>query len=411
MVSKGGQAGGKMVTICTGLHSFAGHEYQYTKAVLENARLRGYEVYGWGRKDAIEEVRCEPWFRPVFSRIRYDRAGDSLVLKVIRLIRRERVWYRELKQALKKELCQEGDIVFVNTFSVYSIWQWWRLQDWFERRKVHLILFLRYPPIFVARYLRPAYCYFYRRLGVNSRYVHLLTVSEDLRSEYYRISPQPVHVVHQILPLPIGQTPNGVERLDSRAKGVINVGYVGGARLDKGFDLLPEAVEAVNRKLNDAQVSFRIQCSPSGTDCYEAKCLAALERLKNLQSRMGNVELLESSLTPDEYRGLVNNLDIVLLPYIKDEYYVKVPSQIFAEALAAGKLCVVSAGTWLARQVEALGWGETFESGNPEDFAASIMRAMEKWSRGERFSVEQQQAWRDKHDPARLVDLLLELAK
>lgn len=405
------KAGKKVVSISPGLHNFAGHEYQYTKAVLEVAQKRGYDVFGWGRSDAGDKIRAESWFMPLFSRIRYDRAGDPFLLRVVRLIRRERAWYGELKRALANEVWHAGDIVFVNTFSVYSIWQWWLLQDWFAQRKIHLILFLRYPPVFVAGYLRPAYRFFYRRLGITSKYVHLLTASEELKTEYLRISPQPVHVVHQILPLPMDVKSKSVGEADASVKASVKVGYVGGARLDKGFHLLPEAVEEVNRRMDGVGTFFRIQCSPPGTDCYEAKCLAALERLRKLRSRAGNIELLESSLSPEQYQELVNSLDIVLLPYLKDEYYLKVPSQIFAEAVAAGKLCVVSRDTWLAQQVDELGWGETFEAGNPEDMACSITRALHTWQLGERLPADKQRAWTEKHDPARLVDFLLELAK
>lgn len=392
--------------VCSGLHNLAGHEYQYTKAVLERLDRSEFAVRAWGRNDASSSVRAEPWFRPVFSRIPYDRMADPFVRRMRSLIQRETTWYKELKGSLEGELSHEGDIVFVHTFSMYSIWQWWRLQDMFEHRKVHLFLLFRYSPRTLPGYLKPLYCDFYRRLGVGYNYIHLLTDSEELREEYRQISPQPMHV----LPIPIDAIWSSVGNTDAYANGNVVVGFPGSARVNKGFDLLPGAIERVNQSRFRDHLVFRIQCTPSGTDCLEAKCATAIQKLKSLQVQWKNIEFLEDHPSPEEYSELIRSLDIVLLPYIKGEYTTQT-SGILAEALACGKQCVVPRDTWLARQVDEAAWGETFEAGNIEELASKTMKCIERCKRGERMAPDKLCAWRAHHNPASLVAVLRELAK
>jgi hypothetical protein len=80
-----------------------------------------------------------------------------------------------------------------------------------------------------------------------------------------------------------------------------------------------------------------------------------------------------------------------------------------AEALACGKLCVVPRGTWLAAQIDQIGCGETFESGDEAQLALEVEKAVRKYKRGERCRAENQKWWIAKHNPESLVARIKEL--
>jgi len=402
----------RFVIISTGLESVGLDEYHYTKAVLEAARDRGYEVHAWGRKDA-EEIRGEPWFRAVFSEPRHKAPGDSYLRCAWRAARRELAWFGELRKTLKNLPWSPGDKVFVHTFRLSSAWQWWWLQKWFATRKVHLFLFLRFSPSFVpmSRNRRWLYLFFIRRLGAYPRYIHLLTVSEEVRLEYARIIHRAIYVLNQIVPSTFSDAQWDDQRAEPSLKGVTTVGFVGHARLEKGFDLLPEAIRWLSQKLPEESVRFLIQCYAEEMHRNEPEYMNALERLKKMQSRARNIKLIESPLSFTDYARFLSSIDIALHPHRATSQYAIVPSGTFADAVVMGKQCVVSDGTWLAGQVRALDWGQIFRSGDAADLADAIVRAIESWRRGERLSTGKRAAWVRKHQPGELVTFLEELAK
>lgn len=402
----------RLVIVCLGLESVGIDEYHYTKAVLEAAQGRGYEVQAWGRKDA-EEIRQAPWFRPVFSEPRHNAPVDSYLRRAWRAARRELTWFGELRKALKNVSWSPGDKVFVHTFRLSSAWQWWWLQKWFAARKLHLFLFLRFSPSFVAipRDRRWLYLFVIRQLGAYPRYIHLLTVSEEVRLEYERIVHRPVYVLNQIVPSAFSEAQWDEQRAEPSLDGVITVGFVGHARMEKGFDLLPEAIRLLSQKLPEQSVRFLIQCYAEGMHRREPEYLTALERLKEMQSRARNIQLAESQLSFSDYARFLSSMDIALHPHRATSQYAVVPSGTFADAVVMGKQCVVSDGTWLAGQVRTLGWGQIFRSGDAADLADAVVRAIESWRRGERLRTEKRSAWIQKHQPGELVSFLEELAK
>src|SRR5262249_9737226 len=139
------------------------------------------------------------------------------------------------------------------------------------------------------------------------------------------------------------------------AVGVPRVVFLGGARTEKGFPLLVEAI----RELLDYKIDWSIQChldDPSDTISAEARQI--LDRIVS-PPRHRIPEALDSS----EYYGLVNSADLIVLPY-RERFYRSRTSGIFVEALSAGKPVVTTAGTWMADHIDNGAAGTTFADGN-----------------------------------------------
>ena len=73
-----------------------------------------------------------------------------------------------------------------------------------------------------------------------------------------------------------------------------------------------------------------------------------------LQPAPGGPKLhtLPATLSRATYTGWLEEADLVLLPYLAEHYQART-SGIFVEAIAAGKLAVVTAGTWMAQELLA----------------------------------------------------------
>ena len=110
--------------------------------------------------------------------------------------------------------------------------------------------------------------------------------------------------------------------------------WPGAMREDKGLDVL------------------RSLASQAGPAAHQA-CLVAAS-ITGLQTVRGGcqVHLVPNELSRPEYQGWMAAADIILLPYALSSY-IERTSGIFVEAITAGKLAPVTAGTWMASELLA----------------------------------------------------------
>jgi glycosyltransferase involved in cell wall biosynthesis len=120
-------------------------------------------------------------------------------------------------------------------------------------------------------------------------------------------------------------------------------GFFGGLRAEKGADILAAAVRTFAESYPDAR--FIIQAPPEESD---AEIVATL-------SRLPRVELIPKSFTrKDAYFRSLGRAGWILLPYDPERYAIRT-SGIFLEALGLGIPVVVTAGTWMARELQSSG--------------------------------------------------------
>lgn len=127
------------------------------------------------------------------------------------------------------------------------------------------------------------------------------------------------------------------------------ISYIGDARTEKGFNLLPAIVETCRQDPSlKERVKFAFQANynvPGG----EPLCVVAKSQLQLIDCE--KVMLLEQPLGPQEYDRLLAQSDIGLLPYLRSNYLAR-SSGVLIEYLSAGIPVIVPSNTWLSAQFE-----------------------------------------------------------
>lgn len=165
------------------------------------------------------------------------------------------------------------------------------------------------------------------------------TDTDELTEQYDRLGQFSFHT------LPVPHTYEPADLL--RRAGPLRLTYLGDARTEKGFALLPELADWLEDEyLATGKARLIVQCNyniPGG----EPKVAVARRQLESLPARY--IELYKMPLTSEEYRSLLLASDITLLCYDPLNYYAR-SSGILVESLALGIPVIVPSGCWLARQ-------------------------------------------------------------
>lgn len=122
--------------------------------------------------------------------------------------------------------------------------------------------------------------------------------------------------------------------------GPLTIAYLGAAREEKGFLLLPDIID---RSLEEhgSNLRFIIQCSPQIVG-YTAKIEAAIARLK--EHPAGRVRLIEKGQAMSDYYAVLREADVILACYDREKYKVR-GSGIAVEALVFGSMLIASPET------------------------------------------------------------------
>ncbi len=169
--------------------------------------------------------------------------------------------------------------------------------------------------------------------------LHFYTDSDELTEQYNRIG------VFHFETLPIPHTYNRQTR--AIRHGPVRVTYLGDARGEKGFHLLPRlASDLWQEYLDVGRAHLVVQCNynvPGG----EPEAVAARWQLECLPAHA--ITLHRQPLTSSQYEGLLLSAGVLLLLYDRDNYCAR-SSGIAIEALVAGVPILAPAGSWLSRQ-------------------------------------------------------------
>jgi glycosyltransferase involved in cell wall biosynthesis len=172
------------------------------------------------------------------------------------------------------------------------------------------------------------------------------------------------------------------------------VAIVGGARPEKGFDLLPAIVRRSRERTAAVFLVqlFNEQLSPEE---WDALCRLATEP---------GVEAIHGQLDRAGYLALFAAADLMLFPYARIPYKQR-PSGILSEAVLSGLPVVVPSGTWLAEQVEAgAAAGVVYEGDTPAAVAAGLERCLADLPALRALAHERAPAWRRSHSMEPFLD-------
>jgi glycosyltransferase involved in cell wall biosynthesis len=152
-------------------------------------------------------------------------------------------------------------------------------------------------------------------------------------------------------PIPFPQKPllDALERQTAVPQaGVLTASYLGDARIEKGYALLPGVVEALEQNyVAPGRVKFVIQ-SNFNVAGGEPTIPGARARLQAFGLA---VKCLQDPLSNEAYYDVLAGADIVLLPYDPLRYRLR-SSGILVEAMAAGKVVVTTDEGWLGHYAQ-----------------------------------------------------------
>jgi glycosyltransferase involved in cell wall biosynthesis len=196
-----------------------------------------------------------------------------------------------------------------------------------------------------------------------------------------------------ILPIPFDGSPR-----TETGEAAVRLGFFGYSKCEKGFHLLPRAIELCRHAGLDTE--FIVQIQHSGWEQPTIEAELALRALKG-------VRLVEGVLTSAEYANRTSQIDVMLLPYDPVTFGLR-GSGIFTESVAAGRPVVASRGTFAGTSVENnQAEGEVFAPHTSEALAAAIGRLMPRLLDCKARAAERAQDFARSHSPGAYIDVLL----
>lgn len=175
-----------------------------------------------------------------------------------------------------------------------------------------------------------------------------------------RLSPR-LGATVQALPLP---APLWTPEAPRPVAGPLTLAFLGEARLDKGPLELPAILAAIAAAVPLGSVRMVIQRVPP----FGGASDVLREALDTIAAVPG-VETIDAVLDDEAYRRHLVESDGILLPYRPDNYAVR-GSGILAEALAAGRIILGTAGTVIEEFADE---GAVFACRMPDDWAEAVL--------------------------------------
>lgn len=231
--------------------------------------------------------------------------------------------------------------------------------------------------------------------------VRIVTDSSVLAEEYAPLWQRPVGV----LPIPHTQQGEVTERpgvIPARDPGKLRIVFVGDAREEKGFELLPELVQRCAASSLGSVFEFVLQAFVSSP--YHARMGMVIHALERLT--LPNLHLVRGSLDAETYQCLLQSADIVLIPYDAATYKDRT-SGPFVEAICADKPVVIPRATWMSRMLGESGAGIFFEAGDAQDLVRAVVEAGANIARLRIAASLLGKRFREEHTPDAFVKQLM----
>jgi glycosyltransferase involved in cell wall biosynthesis len=150
----------------------------------------------------------------------------------------------------------------------------------------------------------------------------------------------------------------------------INIVCAGNANAAKGYSLLPDVIDSLNRKRGDLR--FSIHGTVEQTDYPEGRQI--LQRLSGLAA---NVTVRTDVLSTDDYLAWLSQADILLQPYDPSVYRTR-GSGVFAEAVKLGIPVVATKGCDFARSAIEEGRAIGIEAFTAESLTSALLVAADR---------------------------------
>jgi hypothetical protein len=186
---------------------------------------------------------------------------------------------------------------------------------------------------------------YYRTFGLIGNQIFLYAENGLLADELSKIWDVPVTPLN--LPPPIAANAQKPAR-----RSTLRVAYLGAARAEKGFNLLPEVIRTIlNSELPRPAIQFVIQCHPQIVG-YSEEIKATIAELKMLPQDC--VQLIEAQQSMHDYYAVLRDVDVVWTCYDSNKYRVR-GSGIAVEAISFGNIIIATPDSFPAQIAEEAG--------------------------------------------------------
>ncbi|WP_207476514.1 glycosyltransferase family protein [Arenibaculum pallidiluteum] len=333
----------RLLILDPALIDFSGHHFGYNQAILEVSRRRGVATRVLANAncapsilEALDAVRCfeiGTYLRP---------AAHELDIPVVTNYLHGSAFEQNMRSHAPFSFDEE-DVVLAHTATydqILGLLRWYRdlprpwprvaiqfmFPPWFRLHSRDRALSIEMQRRAMAAWMEDGdnRVGFFSDSGVLSRYL------ENLAGVAVRQLPMPI-----IFP---------AEPARARTPGEpLTFAYLGEPRLEKGFDALVRAL-VENRGRSALPLRFVIQTS----GIQDAGFIDGLRRA--LPSDI----LVNETVSTERYWQLMGAADALLLPYEPAAYELR-SSRILVEAVGLGKPVLVTAGTWLDKELDHLG--------------------------------------------------------
>jgi glycosyltransferase involved in cell wall biosynthesis len=349
-----------------------GHFLEYSRSVLQAAEKRGYEPVLLANADVIPELVLDKiTIRGIFTQDwlvqRREPIGISNAYK----------FYKEFTDSLINLNASFQDIVLLPSVNFYEIDGIGLFMADAQVERIPYICLVLRDEVDSHPHLSEKLLHL-RHWDWLERVIYF-TDSELLAEQYFnrlglRLYTLPIPVCH----LQAQTNPLSLES-DKRPLRFI---FLGGGRSEKGFGLLAPALEQNLQLIHDGKVEVTIQSHLNPYDPNDALPLEQARRqLDHLALQIpGALSLIDKPLDSEQYHALIDSGDVVLLPYVAENYGQRT-SGIFAEALAAGKVVVSSRWPWIEEQMRNYPCGILMQKNSPEALAMAMREVVSNYAK------------------------------
>jgi hypothetical protein len=369
----------KFILIDHSLHSVGGHHFEYALHVLRAAERAGFEIWLAANRKLRESDKLPAhWkIRPVYQLTTYTRHRYSAEIErdeaspshwLSRLVgewwsdrrrsRRAIAFARDTATLFDELVLEPGDQVFIPTLSeldLLGLAQYLahdartRRVDW--HLQFHYPIFTGCEPDYASqdsKTQRLRRVYNQALLLAADHRLYFYTTTDQLTAQQNRLGVVPF----QTLPYPANPALQSACSQPAERPAPLRVAYLGDARHEKGYHLLPAIVERLWRDYVETdRVRFVVQSNiqfaqpARGDDLEVVESVAALRRLPPHK-----LTILDEPAESQEFSRRLLATDIGLLLYDRRPYFSRC-SGLLVELLSAAAPVLVSAGCWMADQL------------------------------------------------------------
>jgi glycosyltransferase involved in cell wall biosynthesis len=399
----------EIVFLDNGLISRGEHSYSLVKAVGAALTRRGLAYRIFGPRIVDPSITAELGAVPHFTRSLYDHAcplvtlpawmrqrGAKAAISERRSAKRLNAAFETDLRALPADIWRKGKLVVLPGLSQNQIVGLVRaLLARPKHQRPNVVCQLMFPPDWApwgstAKLGRNVYADALHKAAPLIGNTLFLTAENESIAAIYR---KEFGIDLQILPVPFGAA-----RPARPCTGRPTFGFLGYSKGDKGFHLLPEAIEIC--LASGVSADFMIQIRHDG---WEARTLAAERALREI----ADLRLVEGILNEADFAKETDRIDAMLLPYDPILFGLR-GSGLFTLSVAAGRPVVASAGTFAGAEiVRGAAEGEVFTPYDAPALASAISRLTSRIADSKARAAKLAAAFAHDHSAEAYVEVLL----